>query len=237
LGALLLLLSIALGEAERLSFGYLEPYKIFKLSVAEPGILLELPVKEGDVVKQGQILARLDCRVLEQELGAGRAQLAYVRSKFAKYEELQQSGRLAPEEYEKAKTELVVEQHKVGRTEAEIERHTLRSPADGVVSEVKRNLGESVTLTGPHILTVVQIDRLALVLYILPEVARGLKAGDPVRVKRADTGELLEAAVEFVSPVTDSASNTVRVKIIVPNAERKVPTGVQAELMLKDGLG
>lgn len=58
--------------------GYTEPYKTITVSAAEAGVIKELPVEEGTVVKQGQILARLDVAQLDAEL-----EIAKIKADFS----------------------------------------------------------------------------------------------------------------------------------------------------------
>ena len=59
-----------------------------------------------------------------------------------------------------------------------IEARTMRSPVDGVVTDIKRDPSESVSVASPHVLTVVQIDKLAANLFLTPGRTEALKAGD-----------------------------------------------------------
>ncbi len=213
------------------AYGYIEPYKTYKLSIAEAGILSELPVKEGERVSKGQLLARLDTRSNEAEIAATRSQLHFTSSRFEKYKQLQKEGRLSPEEFQKAQTELEIEHQKLEKAEAEKERRIVRSPANGIVVEIKRNLAEGVTPVGPPFITVVELDSLALQIYTSPEVARRFKVGDPAQVQELESGLLHPCTIEFVSPVTDAASNTVRVKAMIPNPEARIATGVRALIL------
>jgi len=213
------------------SFGYLEPYNSYKLSLSETGILREMPVKEGDRVQVGQLLARLDCRRFEAELGIAKAQAEFFATRFEKFEELKKSGRLSPEEYDKARMELEVQRNKVAAVEAEIELRTIRSPCDGVVTEVKRKLSESMTPAVPYIFTVVELNNLLVQLFLPPTEARQYSKDQPVRVSVGDVGAEVRGVVEFVSPVTDAASNTVRLRIKIPNTQGELPTGVKASLL------
>ena len=95
----------------------------------------------------------------------------------------------------------------------------MRSPVNGVVTEIKRDTAESVSASSPHVLTVVQIDQLNLNLYLTPQAASPLKPGDTVRIRFVETGRDEPARVDFVSPVTDPASGTVRVKFVLENAQ------------------
>ena len=54
--------------------GYTEPYRLITVAAGEAGVIGEVLVREGDQVKQGQVLAKLDTAVLAAELEIARAE-------------------------------------------------------------------------------------------------------------------------------------------------------------------
>ena len=210
--------------------GYTEPYKIITVSASEPGVLAELLVEEGANVKKNQVLARLDVAALNAELEIAKAEAQLQATRKQRLTELAQSSRATADELDKAKTDLVIKEAQVRKTEAMIESRTMRSPVDGIVTEIKRDPSESVSVANPHVLTVVQIDKLTVNLYLPPSVAAELRTGGnaPLRFENGD--QRVPAMIEFISPVTDSASGTVRVKFAIDNAKREHRAGARCTL-------
>ena len=205
--------------------GYTEPSRIITVSAGETGVIAEMLVKEGDAVKNGQVLARLDTAVLRAELDVAKAESQLAATRNQRVLELVQSTRVTPDELEKARTELAIKEAQVRRIEAMIEVRTMRSPVDGVVTEIKRDLSESVSAASPHVLTVVQIDRLHVNLFLAPSRAENLKAGEKTQLLLLDPERRVPATVEFVSPVIDTASGTVRVKFAIENQSGEIRSG------------
>ena len=210
--------------------GYTEPYKIITVSAAEPGVLAELLVEEGARVKKNQVLARLDIAVLTAELDIAKAEAQLQATRKQRLAELAQSSRATADELDKAKTDLVIKQAQVRKTEAMIEARTMRSPVDGVVTEIKRDPSESVSVANPHVLTVVQIDKLSVNLFLPPTTAAALKVGGKAQLRFENGDQRVAAAIEFISPVTDSASGTVRVKFAIENAGGEHRAGARCTL-------
>ncbi len=210
--------------------GYTEPCRIITVSAGEPGVIAEMLVKEGDAVKQGQVLARLDTAVLSAELEIARAEAKFSATRNQRVLELAQSTRVTPEELEKARTELTVKNAQVRRIDAMIEARTMRSAVDGVVTEIKRDPSESVSIAAPHVLTVVQIDRLSVNLFLPPARVETLKNGDHTELLLLEPERRVPAVVEFVSPVTDASSGTVRVKFTIENPGGAIRSGGRCTL-------
>jgi RND family efflux transporter MFP subunit len=195
--------------------GYTEPYKTITLSCAESGVIAEMLVEEGARVKKNQVLAKLDTAQHEAELDIAKTNTDLQKSKVSKLEEIVRSSRISQDELDRARTDLKVRQAEVRKIQAVIENRIMRSPVDGIVSEIKRDPSEAVSLSSPHVLTVVQIDRLLVNLFLTPSRAAQMKVGEKLKLTLGKNAQPAVATVEFVSPVTDAASGTVRVKFVL----------------------
>ncbi len=198
-------------------FGYTEPYKTINVSAGEQGIIAEMLVAEGARASKGEVLARLDTAALQAELEIAKAEAKLQATRLKRLEELSAANRSTPEELDRARTDLTIKDAQTRKIEAQIETRTLRSPVDGVVTEIKRDPSEAVSAANPHVLTVVQVDKLIVNLFLPPARAATFQAGARVNLQLLDEQRLTPAIVEFVSPVTDSASGTVRVKFVIEN--------------------
>ena len=210
--------------------GYTEPYKTITVSCSEAGVIAEMLVEEGARVKKNQVLAKLDTAQHEAELEIAKTNTDMQRSKVGKLEEIVRSQRISQDELDRARTDLKVRQAEVRKIQAVIENRIMRSPVDGIVSEIKRDPSEAVSLSSPHVLTVVQIDRLLVNLFLTPERAARLQVGAKANLALGDDAKTAVGTVEFISPVTDAASGTVRVKFVLENAKAEYRSGTTAQL-------
>jgi RND family efflux transporter MFP subunit len=216
-------------HAEDCILGYTEPYRIITVSAAETGVIAEVLVEEGDAVKKGQILAKLDTATLNAELEIAKAEAKLQATRKQRLDELAGANRAAPEEVEKARADFTIKEAQVRKIEAMIETRLMRSPVDGIVTEIKRDPSEAVSAANPHVLTVVQIDKLTANLFLPPAKALQLKVGGEVALL-LDEHEKVPGKIEFVSPVTDAASGTVRVKFAIENAGSAHRSGARCAL-------
>jgi RND family efflux transporter MFP subunit len=219
------------GESEPDILGYTEPYKTITVSAGEQGVIAEMLVEEGALVKKDQVLARLDNATLHADLEIARAEAKLQRTRLQKLDELAKANRASRDELERTQTDLTVKEAQVRKIEAQIEARTMRSPVDGVVIEIKRDPSEAVSAANPHVLTVVQVDRLLVNLFLPPARAATLQAGSTVNLLLLESpSTTVPARVEFISSVTDSASGTVRVKFVIDNANGAYRSGVRCTL-------
>ena len=82
-----------------------EPLQSAVLTVLEGGILEELPVREGDIVGKGDLIARVDTRILENNVNQARSQLAQAKVEFSRAEILLQQDNISKSVYDQRATE------------------------------------------------------------------------------------------------------------------------------------
>ena len=126
----------------------------------------------------------------------------------------------------------------VARIAADLDRRTVRAPLAGTVVEVKREVGEAVPASDPALVVLARLDTLRAVFHPPAARAARLRSGDAVAVAvPADVAggavRTVRATVEFVSPITDAESGTVRVEALLPNADRRLRAG--SRVTLTDG--
>jgi len=244
--------------------GFAEPYRKIDLAPPEPGLIASIPVREGDRVSKGQVVATLDCELLMVGLeiakagkdARGRMTAAATErdlraTRLSKLDELYEKGHASEEEISRARADLELaeanvlaqqEHHTIDaleykKTQTMIERRTLRSPIDGVVTRVYKEEKEFVSASSPTVLTVVQLDPLRITFSVPGHQTTDLKVGQKVPLMISETGATAEGTLELIAPVTDAESGTVRVKVLLDNASGKYRSGVRCALELDPGVG
>jgi RND family efflux transporter MFP subunit len=238
--------------------GFTQPYRKIEVAAAEDGVITSLEVREGDTVRAGQVVARLDEQLLPPtlkiatQLSEARGQLqasaAEARLKAHRLriiEQLRATGQVTEEELVTAEAERDIAEANLRasrenvqvreleriRVEAQLARRLVRAPIDGVVADIRRDCGESVTTLEPVVMTVVQLDALLAVFSVPLPLPQGLTKGQEVSL-RLQGGVTASGQVETVSPVTNPQSGTVRVKVRVPNPDGSHRSGLKCTLLL-----
>jgi RND family efflux transporter MFP subunit len=245
--------------------GIVYPQSDLTLSVHVPGVVDKVMVQVGQAVRAGQVLLRQDARLqrIEQErrrLIAGddselqtierrRAALAgLVKDATTLYE---QAGTVSRDELTKLRMELDAtggrgeqlreakkrEAAELALAEREEAMRQLVAPIAGVVTMLKVQPGEWAA-PGEPILRLVDASNCELRVYVSQAAARRLKNGQRLSVLVDDpAGAAMPASgkISFVSPVVDAASALVEVRVLLPNADRRIRPGVKARLQVELG--
>ena len=100
------------------------------------GRISELPVKEGDVVKAGQLLAGLDQREMKSNLDSALAHREAARAKFERAAILNAKRALSDQELEKAKRGFEVSVAKLDQAQKNFDDTTLKADFNGVIARI-----------------------------------------------------------------------------------------------------
>ncbi|MDH3945683.1 MAG: efflux RND transporter periplasmic adaptor subunit [Chromatiales bacterium] len=190
------------------------------------GEVRELLVEEGDVVKSGQILARLDGDRLRLELQQSIANMNKLQREYDRNVELHQKGLVSPGAFENIKYDLQALRATNELAQLELSYTDIRAPIDGVVSERYIKVGNTID---PNDATfkVTDLDPLIIYLHVPERDYRQLQAGQNATILvDALKGKQFDGVVARVSPVIDAATGTFKVTIEVPDQSGQLKPGM-----------
>jgi RND family efflux transporter MFP subunit len=228
------------------------------LSFIQPGRIASVHVKEGDLVRENQVLVRQDSAAENEQLmmikeeSEDMTQIESQKASLTQKKEYLKSliwaaerGSATEAEIEDAKLDVKIaelslksaefnhEQSKRRYREAKIrfDNMTVRSPLSGRVNKVEVEVGESInSLT--NAVRVVKTEPLWVDVHVPFEDSDRLKVNQTAQVIFPDSGqETVTGTVIFISTVADAASSTLRVRIEIPNNSHR-PAGQQVRVLL-----
>lgn len=100
------------------------------------GELMKLPVKAGQEVSRGDVLAQLDPSDYQLRVDDRKARYELARSQFLRIEDLYQRGQISKSQYDQSKAELDISKAALAAARTDLSYATLKAPYSGVVAEV-----------------------------------------------------------------------------------------------------
>jgi len=199
-----------------------------KLAPQSPGRLVEIRAGEGQRVRQGELLARIDPRVLAAPITQAEAAIREAEAKVAashlrvrRETALLDAGVSSKQDLEDAEVALQgaesqLESAKASATTAEVQKENgeLRAPFDGVVAKLFAGAGQMVD-PGSPVVEVVRAADLELRGAVPAGVAAQLKAGAPAKVRAGEVEA--EGEVLAIAPSVDPSTGAVTVRLRVKN--------------------
>src|SRR6202161_2523425 len=226
--------------------GTVEALNMASIQSQVTGVLEEVDFVEGQTVRRGDILAKIDPRLYQAALTQAQGQLArdtalhgQAQSDLARYQALGKEDSIALQQVADQKflvaqyaADVVTDQGLINSDQTQLEYTTLRAPFDGVTGILQVQIGNLIqpsNTTGIVVLTQVQP---ISVVFILPNadiasvqeaMARGpvqATVYDQSGTKELDVGTLLA-----INNTAASTSGTVQLKAIFPNEHRQLWPG------------
>jgi RND family efflux transporter MFP subunit len=207
----------------------LEPHEIVKVGSPIAGILEEVAVDRGDVVKQGQVLAQLESRVEQAALVLAEERAKFGRRKVERNEDLYEKNLMSINEKDELETDSQLAELELRRSQAELARRTIISPLSGVV--VKRFLAAGEYVQDAPILEIAQLNPLNVEVILPVSMYGQVKNGMEVKVYPQEPvgGEYI-AKVVIVDRVVDAASGTIGVRLQLANPGNRLPSGLKCQV-------
>ena len=199
--------------------GRVRAHQQVDLAFQVAGPLIEFPVKNGDEVTQGQLLARIDPRDFENELNAKKAVLTKTRHDVEKVERLFQAGAANAQEIVDTKSAYDVADSDSKITEKALADTYLRAPFGGVIANTFVENFENVRAK-QRILSLQDVSRVEIEINI-PEERVALKLKDRDAFGLIATfdylpGREFEVELEKFATEADRATQTFAATVVMP---------------------
>lgn len=187
-------------EDEKSVFATVQSTYTVPARVRTAGTIMELKVRQGDAVSQGQVIATvgdprlsLQIKSYAAQVAAAKAQLDQAKIEYDRAQRLIGAGAIARSAYDQARTAYGVAQNNLNSIAAQravvIEQQVqgdVLAPTSGRVITVPVTAG-TVAMAGDVVATVAE-QNFVLRLEVPERHARYLKVGDPVRLDGTDLG-------------------------------------------------
>ncbi|MCG6946212.1 MAG: efflux RND transporter periplasmic adaptor subunit [Deltaproteobacteria bacterium] len=213
------------------------------------GLVEEFNVSEGDFVKKGTVLARLQDSLLKINLKGAKAnkadteaQLRRARTDLKRSTDLLASETISDKQYTDDLAEVQSLEARVLRLEAEIEydqdsiaKKTIRAPFSGFVIKEHTQVGEWVEKGGP-IVTLADLSNIEVLVDVPERYIPRLVLGGNTQVQvDALNPEKFTGKIAAIIAVGDSASRAFPVKVSVDNPDNRIKGGMLCRVSLAIG--
>lgn len=209
------------------------------------GELQGLTVREGDLVKAGQVVARVNAgeyalrvRQAQEQADAARAQIDIAQRQFDNNRALVAQGFISKTALDTSSSNLVAAQanHKAAMASVEVARKSvddtvLRSPISGIVSQRLAQPGERIGVDA-RVLEVVDLSRIELEAAISAADSVGVMVGQQAQLQIEGASQTLAARVVRINPSAQAGSRSVLVYLAIAN-----PAGLRQGLFAQGTLG
>lgn len=246
----------------RLVTGQIEAAKRSTVAAEEAGRVIVSPPPPGTVLKEGDVITRLDDALLRIDLEAARivvneadtaveetaAQLDIAKRDLARLEALFKSNVAKQREVDDARDTVAIRRSRhalakavvlrgnaaIARLEERIKNTVILAPLQGTVVRKETELGEWLG-EGDPVVEMIATDRLRVRLNIPELMVAGVSTDDPVTIRVNALDRKYEAKPYAIVPDADVQARTFSLLIYLDNADGKAKSGMSVSSELPTG--
>ena len=216
---------------ERYTLGFEIAGRIEALGVNDQGE----PLDDGDYVKAGQEIARLDQRLLQVQRREALARLEQAQGDMNRAKDLRarSPGAMTDAEFQKNVTNLQLAEAAEQTVVEKLRDSVLLAPVAGTISKRLANVGETIS-AHQKLFEIVEVDRMLLVVGVPESRVGEIEPGQQVyieflaRDKYGQKPAPIKGNVFLVAQTADDRTGLFEIEIEVPNSDHRLRPGLVA---------
>ncbi len=249
----------AFADERKIEDCVIEPNEVAEVSSSVDGVVDQVKITRGDLIKRGQVIATLNSKVekatvelarvraeRDQAIKARTARLEFTQRRLERNRELFEQKLISEQVVDEAETDVLLAELELGEfleerriAEIELQRaqealaiRTVRSPFSGVVVDVLVAPGESIE--NRPLVRIASIDPLNVEVIAPVELFGQITTGMQAKViPEQPIGGEHNAKVVLVDRVLDAASGTFGIRLQLRNRGYKLPAGLRCNVIFE----
>lgn len=202
----------------------------------QSGRVVSINFKEGQFVKKGTLLIKLNDDELQVQLKKAQYQHTLLEERLERQRILLEKDAVSREDYDKVLTEFNVLKQDIEQLKIRIEKMHITAPFDGVIGFRDVSLGAFLQ-PNSRITTVVDIANLIVEVAIPEKYVMDKLYGTTINFTVEGMINNFSAVIYAVDPQVDVNTRTIMIRARHKNSNSLLKPGMSAKVMLNTGSG
>lgn len=198
------------------------------------GILKSISVKEGDQVRAGQILARIDDGGLSSQLAQIETQLSLAKTTFERQERLWKQKIGSEIQFLEAKSNFESVQNSAKQLRAQLAKTIVRAPFSGTIDQVIADEGQVVNPGQNALFRLVNLDEMYITAEVPESYLGKINKGTEVQIQFAALDKSIAGSIDQVANYINPNNRSFEVKINLPGKTQGIKPNQIATLKIND---
>lgn len=209
--------------------GTVEPTIMIPIAPRTAGHLAEMAGNEGQTVRKGDILARLEDTEQQAAIAELTAKLTFASADFKRKQQLYKAQSVSRDILEAAKADLESLTAQLEKAKAQAGYLTLISPADGLIIKRDGEIGEMIGAAQP-IFYISCCAPLRITAEVDEEDIPQVREGQDVLIQSdAFPDQVFQGKISSITPKGDPVARSYRVRMTFDNQASPLRIGMTAE--------
>ncbi len=198
------------------------------------GTLTDVFVKEGQSVKKGQLLAKVDDGGLSQQLGQLQIQFELAKTTFDRQQRLWNQKIGSELQFLQAQSNYQAQAKAVSQLQQQIEKTSVRAPFSGTIDDVITEQGSVVAAGQSQLIRIVNLDKMYIETNVPEKYINHISKNKKVQIEFPVLGKSMLSKVRQVGNYINPANRTFKIEIAIPNKNRNIKPNLTARLKIND---
>lgn len=217
--------------------GSIEPWTDLKLLARTNGTVTEVLVSEGDTIKKGNIIARIEEDDYRINLDRARAAYNLAKADFKRDKSIHTKGMIPTADLDAKKTRVQTTKADFEDAKLQFSRCTITAPMDGIIQHLDAKVGLLLSVADP-IAEILKINRLKAVIGIPESDVNAVRKLDTVTIVIQALGnKKITARKHFLASAPETIARLYNLELEIDNSEGTILPGmfVRADI-IKDNI-
>jgi RND family efflux transporter MFP subunit len=198
------------------------------------GQIVKIYVTEGQYVKKGQLLAKLNDEILRNNLAQLQTSLLLADTMYEKQKTLYEQNVVSEVQYLQAKSQKETLEKNIDVIKSQIALSRITAPFSGIIDQIFKKEGE-IAPPGQPMMQLVNLSKMEVTAQISENYLPDLEVGDLVSVSFPTYPDIfVESKISFKGNVIDPVNRTFRIKVKFDNVQNKIKPNMLAVVRFKD---
>ena len=198
------------------------------------GILERVYVKEGDRVKKGQLLAKIDDGGLSQQRAQLNIQAELAKTTFERQKRLWEQNIGSEIQYLNAKSNYEALQESVNQIDKQLSKTSVTAPFSGIIDDVITEQGNVVNAGMSYLMRIVNLDNMYISASVPESYINDITEGKHVKAYLPVLGKTMDATVRQTGSFINPSNRTFSIEVDIPNGDKVLKPNLTARLKIND---
>ncbi len=197
------------------------------------GMIVSILVSEGQTVASGQVLAKIDDKLYQDNLKANLSNLEYVTAMYNKQKALWDQKIGSEVQFLDIKSKKESLESAVSAIKEQIDMCLIKSPVNGTVEDIPVKVGQ---LVGPGVIAfrVINLSSLKVVADLAEAYTSRVNIGDKVKVYLPDLKKEVEGKIDYSSKFINPTNRTFQVGARFLSFDNELKANMVAVVRIND---
>lgn len=198
------------------------------------GILTHVYVKEGQTVKKGQLLAKIDDGGLSQQLAQIKIEANLAETTYARQKRLWNQNIGSEIQYLQAKSTYEARSKAVKQLEQQINKTTVKAPFSGTIDNIITEQGSVVAAGQTPLIRIVNLNDMYIETDVPERYLTSVTKGKQVNVELPVLNKTVTTKIRQAGDYINPDNRTFRIEVAIPNKEKDIKPNLTAKLKIND---